>query len=320
MATERQRIVWPFDILAPMKNVTVSLGAFALAVGAATLWADNTVPVAPSSESTTFTKGPAPDTRYGLWNLLDHPSSYGQGAFPEPFLVDDSDLEASELRLDWLRTRGDGTTSDRGKAELEKGFGLVTLELEVPYERNSAPDATTEGFDNINLGARCPFYQFVSPGGFIDLTLGSAIEVGVPTGSSVSKNTELVPKLFGDLKVWNFTLQSVIGYSTLFGPGDAGGLRKFEYGFVFGYTIEHKVLPLPGVQRLIPVFEISGETELNKNDPGFNTVLGNAAIRVNLNAIGPVQPRLGLGFVFPMNENARQDVHSGVFTSLVFEY
>jgi hypothetical protein len=44
----------------------------------------------------------ASGTRYGLLDLLDHRSAYGQGAFPEPFLVDDSDLETGEARLDWL--------------------------------------------------------------------------------------------------------------------------------------------------------------------------------------------------------------------------
>jgi hypothetical protein len=38
-------------------------------------------------------------TRYGLFDLLDHRSVYGQGVFPEPFLVDDSDLETNEARL-----------------------------------------------------------------------------------------------------------------------------------------------------------------------------------------------------------------------------
>src|SRR5208283_2257276 len=226
----------------------------------------------------------------------------------------------NEARLDWLHTRAAGSTSDVATAELEKGFGPVTLELEVPYERDRAEDATTEGFDNINLGARCPFYQYVSRDRLLDATFGTGIEVGIPTGSTVSKNTELVPKLFNDLKVADFTLQSIIGYSTLFGPGDNGGLQTFEYGFVFGYTIDRQRLPLPGVQQIIPVFELSGETELNKSNPGYNSVLGNAAFRVNLKAIGQVQPRLGLGFVFPLNENARAEVHCGVFTSLVFEY
>ena len=59
---------------------------------------------------------------------------------------------------------------------------------------------------------------------------------------------------------------------------------------------------------------------MNHDNPGQNSVLGNAAFRVNLNSIGRVQPRLGLGFVFPMNSVARAEVHWGIFTSLVFEY
>jgi hypothetical protein len=151
--------------------------------------------------------------------------------------------------------------------------------------------------------------------------LGAVLELGIPVNSMVSKNTELVPKVFNDLRVGeHFTLQSLLGYSTLFGGGAAGGLKTFEYGFVFGYTIPHGELPLPGVLQLIPMFELNGETQMNKDNPGRNSVLGNVAFRVNLDTIGRVQPRLGLGFVFPMNNNARADVHWGVFTSLVFEY
>lgn len=301
-----------------MKNIPVTVGICTFAVGAVMLRADELASPSPSPESS-FAASPA-GTRYGLFNWLDSRSEYGQGAFPEPFLVDDSDLEVNEARLDWLHTRAVGATGDRVTAEVEKGFGLVTLELELPYERDTTAGTTTEGFDNIDLGARCPVYQYVSRGGLLDTTFGAAIEAGIPTGSPISKNTELVPKLFNDLKMGNFTLQSIAGYSTLFGPGDDGGLQTFEYGFVFGYTIDHKLLPLPGVRQIIPVFELAGETELNKDDPGHNSVLGNTALRVNLKAIGRVQPRLGLGFVFPMNRNARADVHCGVLTSLVFEY
>ena len=59
---------------------------------------------------------------------------------------------------------------------------------------------------------------------------------------------------------------------------------------------------------------------MNKDNPGQNSLLGNACFRLNLNTIGRVQPRLGLGYIFPMNSNARADVHSGIVTSLVFEY
>jgi len=263
---------------------------------------------------------PSSDTRYGLFNWLDHRSEYGQGVFPEPFLVDDSDLEPAEARVDWLHTAAGSRHNDEVKAEVEKAFGLVTFELEVPFEREASPNGTSQGIANINLGARCPFYQFVSTDGLVDSTIGVAAEVGIPTDSELSQNAELVPKIFNDLKVGDFTLQSVLGYSTLFGPAPDGGLQLFEYGFTFGYTIPHRILPLPAVQEFIPMFELIGETELNQGNPGQNSVLGNAGFRLNLKAIGQIQPRPGVGFVFPINETARNDTHWGVIVSLVFQF
>lgn len=263
-----------------------------------------------------------PETRYGLFNLLDHRSAYGEGVFPEPFLVDDSNLETDEARVDWFHTKGTSHQySDQVKAEVEKGFGLVTLELEVPYERDASTGQTLQGMGNIDLGARCPIYQFVSGSGLIDTTFGAAIEVGIPTNSSVSKNTELVPKIFNDLKIGkHFTVQTILGYSMLYGSGNDGGLQTFEYGFVFGYTISHKELPLPGVMQLIPVFELSGETVLNKETPGHNRLIGDIGIRCDLKPIGPIQPKPGIVFVFPIDNGARENMHWGVVTSLVFEY
>lgn len=273
---------------------------------------------APTNEQTAA--APPAGTRYGLFDGLDSLSQYGEGVFPEPFLVDDSDLEPGELRLDWLHSGAGGAKTDSARAEVEKSFGEMTLELEVPYERDAADGAVAKGFDNIDLGARYPLYQFVSLGGNVDSTFGAGIEVGIPTGSPVSKNAEIVPKIFNDLAAGNFTVQTVLGWSTLFGPGDGGGLETFEYGFVFGYTIPRERLPVPGVEKVIPVFELKGETEMNQADAGRNSLLGNAALRANLKAIGHIQPRPGVGFVFPLNSNARADTHWGIFTSLVFEF
>jgi len=253
--------------------------------------------------------------------LLDHRSAYGQGVFPEPFLVDDSDLEVNEARLDWLYTEGFHQTSDLVTAEVEKGFGLLTLEVEVPYERDSSGGAVTEGIGNIDIGARYPVFQYVSSNGFVDTTFGAAIEVGIPVNSSVSKNGEVVPKIFNDLRLGDhFTLQSIVGYSRLFGGGPDRGVETFEYGFVFGWTIQHKELPLPGIQQLIPVLELDGETGLNKGNRGQTNILGDVGFRANLKAIGPIQPRPGLALVFPVDRGAREDTYWGVIASLVFEY
>ena len=263
-----------------------------------------------------------PSTRYGLFDLLDSRSQYGQGAFPEPFIVDYSDYEVNEARLDLLHTKIGGQHSDLLTAELEKGFfGVLTLELEVPYQWDHVQGLRQQGFNNINLGARAPVYQYVSTSGFVDSTFGVAFEGGIPTDSTLSKNGELVPKVFNDLRLGeHFTMQSILGYSTLVGPGEEGGLQTFEYGFVFGYTIPHEQVPIPGTLQVIPVFELLGETALNHGQKGDTSLEGNAAIRVNFKTIGTIQPRLGIGYVFPIDNNARQDLHWGIVTSLVFEY
>ncbi len=268
---------------------------------------------------------PVPDSssgpRHGLFDWLDSRSEYGQGVFPEPFLVDDSDLEINEFRLDWLHERGGGLQSDMGTMELEHGFGLMTVELELHYERDLGDGMVIKGVDNIDLGARYPIHQYVSPGRFVDSTWGVGIETGIPVNSVVSKNAELVPKIFNDLRLGeHFNLQSILGYSTLFGGGSEGGLQTFEYGFVFGFPIQHKELPLPDVLQFIPVFELSGNTEINDATPGHNSLLGNAAFRVNLNAIGRIQPRLGFGYIFPIDHGAGEELNHGFFTSLVFEF
>ncbi len=272
------------------------------------------------------------DTRFGPFLLLDSRSMYGKGVFPEPFLVDDSDLEQNELRLDWIHQGGKGQNANLVRAEYEKGFGLLTLEIEIPYEYDTF--ATTnpstarhghdriQGFGNLSVGARHPLYQFVSANEFFDTTFGAAIEVGLPVNSPISKNTEIVPKLFNDLRLGeHLTLQTVVGYSLLYGSRPDGGTDTLEYGLVLGYTLFHENLPLPDVEQLIPVFELRGQTFITSPDAGKDNLVGNLALRANLRAVGAAQPRLGLGYLFPIDK-VRVTTSTGEFTqawSSIFE-
>jgi hypothetical protein len=282
----------------------------------ATAMADN--PMAPAVTNSLI----APDSRFGLFDGLDHRSAYNQEFFPQPLLVDDTGLEQDgEIEFASLHTRANDQRSDIISAGVQKSLGLLTLELVVPYERDSDSDDTVQGIGNIDLEGRYPLYQFVAANGFFDTTLGVAVEAGIPVSSAVSKNAELDPEIFNDLKLGkHFTIQSVFGYDTLFGGGDNGGLQTFEYGFDFGYAIPHSELPLPGVQQLTPMFELSGETGLNKGESGQNSLLGSIGFRLDLKPIGEVQPSLGLGYVFPIDSGARTEVHWGIATSLTFEF
>ena len=179
--------------------------------------------------------------------MLDRRSLYGQGFFPEPFLVDDTEGESGEFRLDWLHTTTRGAYDDSFRTEIEQGFGLLTLEIAGPYDRAVAVPDRTAGFGSIELGARHPVYQYVSPGGAIDSTFGVGFEVALPTDSHVGKNTEFVPKVFNDLRLGSrFSAQTLVGVSVLSGGGDEGGRQTLEYGVTLGYSILHHDLALPG--------------------------------------------------------------------------
>jgi hypothetical protein len=261
-----------------------------------------------------------PDTSYGIFNTLDHRSGYGQGVFPEPFLVSSSDLETGELRLDWLHSANGSGHTDILHPEVEYAFGLLTLEVEAPYERNVVGGSTTSGMQNVDVGARYPLWQFVSGNGAVDTTFGIATEIGIPTNTALSHNTEIVPKFFNDTRLGNFSIQSVFGYSMLLGPGEEGGLDTFEYGFVFGYDIPNQTLALPGINKIIPVVELIGELPLNHDNRGQNSLTVDAGLRVNMKTICGIQPRPGIVFVLPVNSEARAESHWGIMSSLVFEF
>lgn len=264
----------------------------------------------------------ATDSRHGLFDWLDHRSAYNQEFFPQPLLVDDTGLEKDgELEFGSLHTQANARRSDIVAAEVQKSFGLLTLELSVPYERDSEAGDLSQGIGNIDFGARYPIYQFVSAKGFFDTTLGVAMEAGIPVSPAISVNAEFDPKVFNDLKLGeHFSIQSVLGYSTLFGGGANGGRQTFEYGFDFAYALSHGELPLPGVKQFTPMFELVGETGLNQNESGRNSLLGCFGFRADFKPIGDLQPSFGLGWVFPIDDGAHAEVHWGIATSLIFEF
>ena len=264
----------------------------------------------------------ATDSRGGLFDWLDTKSAYNQEFFPQPLLVDDTSLEKEgELEFSSLHTQANGQRSDTVTAEIQKSIGLLTLELTVPYEREADAGDVSQGIGNIDFGARYPVHQFVSATGFFDNTFGVGMEAGIPASSAISVNAELQPKIFDDLKVGEqFSIQSVLGYSTLLGGGDNGGQQTFEYGFAFAYALPHAKLPLPGVQQFTPMLELAGETGLNKEESGENSLLGSLGFRADLKPIGNLQPSLGLGWVFPIDNGAHAEVHWGIVASLIFEF
>src|SRR6267142_3082020 len=98
-----------------MKTVTHVLGMLTAAAFFQTAaLADDSMVASANTNSSPVTA----DTRYGFLDGLDHRSSYGQFLYPEPFLVDESDVD-NEVRLDWLHTEANAQQNDDVKLELE---------------------------------------------------------------------------------------------------------------------------------------------------------------------------------------------------------
>jgi hypothetical protein len=264
---------------------------------------------------------PGASPHYGPLGWLDHRSTYGQDVFPQPLVVDETDAEDNEVGLGWSHTEGNHQGNSVATAELAKGFGPLTLAAAISHERDTAPGDTTQGWGSLVLDARAPFFQFVSPGSAVDCTLGAGLDLGLPTHSAVSQNTELTPKIFADLK-WgdHLTVQAVLGRSTLYGGGSEGGLHALEYGLVAGYRLTQAQMPLPGVRRFTPMVELSGERELNGDDPNRDQLTGVLGFRLDLPAMGDVQPQLGLGLTQQLDGGARATASRGVVVSLEFDY
>jgi hypothetical protein len=256
-----------------------------------------------------------------LFSLVDPRAIYGKSTFPEPLVAPEMDVER-EFRLDWLHEEKRGIRNDNVKAEVEYSFGYLTLEVEVPYERQEEHHHAIDGIGSIEFSVRYPIWQYVSPAATFEYTLVGALELAVPSNSRISKDTEVVPQLyqlmrFGD----HLTLQTSIGYSALIGP-EEGGVASLEYAAVLGYSIDHRQLPIPTVLRLIPMAELVGERPFNGSDQDANRLRGVLGTRILFGSLanGAIQPRFGIGYVMPLNSAAREDFRWGIIASFVLEF
>jgi hypothetical protein len=285
----------------------------------------------PQSNSDTRPAAAAGADRYGPLGLFDHRSVYGRDWFPEPLLADEADVE-NEVSARYQHAEARGHQFDAVHAEAEHSLGLVTLEVGGGYESDRTATAdpvtgaterdTEEGFTNVELGARVPFYQYVSPDNFFDDTLVLGLELAPPTQTKISKDTEVVPKVFNLLRLGeSFSLQTGVGVATLIGPLDHG-LSTMEYDVVAGYELPHDTLPLPGVLSTTPLVELDGTYQFNQDASGQNQLFAVVGLHCNFDSWPgfPAQPRLGIGYMIPLDPGARSQFDWGVVVSLIFEY
>jgi hypothetical protein len=148
------------------------------------------------------------------------------------------------------------------------------------------------------------------------------MEATVPTRARISRDWELVPKIFNLTRIGDhLAIQTGLGDSILVGP-QGRGLSTLEYNATFGYELTRDQLPLPVILNSWPIVEFEGERTLNQAEAGRDQLFGTAGFRFNFDSISwlAAQPRIGIGYTFPIDKGARDEFRWGVVVSVVFEY
>ena len=262
--------------------------------------------------------------RYFL-NLLDHRSRYGAGFFPEHFRQTSLDAE-HELRIDYFHGEQSVRRADEIEAEVEWAIGNLTLTIEAEWEseRELEPEEGVmgrhEGWQTIKFKAHHPLYQYVSRDDFFDYTLVGKVSLGLPLAGSLHHDDyEIYPLLGQMLRAGeHFSTQTWTGVNFIVGPKE-GGHHEFRYGALFGWNVYHDEAPLPGILSFTPLLELDGQTFLAGPERSQNRLFGVAGLRFNLNPLGPAQPRFGIGYLFPIDQGARNEFGWGIHTSLIIE-
>lgn len=265
-----------------------------------------------------------PSTRYGL-GLLDSRSIYGQGWFPDSFRQHSLDA-GNGLGFDYFHGEGHHKQVDELTTDIEwNPVGQLTLGLEGGWSSQRATVVgvreRAEAWDTVKIKAHHPIFQYVSPDGTFDYVLVAKLALGLPLTEDLRHDPYEINPLLGQMfKLGDrFSIQTWTGVNFLVGPR-GGGEHQFHYGVIFGYRIEHDDLPLPGVETIIPVLELDGSATLGGESRGSHQLFAVVGLRAYFDAIGPVAPALGIGYMIPLDQGARADLSGAIITSISFGF
>jgi hypothetical protein len=94
--------------------------------------------------------------------------------------------------------------------------------------------------------------------------------------------------------------------------------NQFIYGASLGYQISHNQLSLPLTEKIIPLLELDGQTPFSGN--GQDSLFGVAGIDINFKSVKELQPTVEIGYEFPLDQGARDQLHWGIVTEFLLEF
>ena len=272
---------------------------------------------------------PAPAGRY-LFGLLDSRSSYGRDFFPDTFIGPEFDRE-TQVELEYAHGQKQDLPSNEGGVEFEWNFlGQFTLAGELGYDSEHEQNArvagagsgkasgeNADGFERVDLALYHPVFEFVSKDGWFDYTAVTRFDVGIPTRTAISGNdAQLTPYLgqllsFGEhvsLEVWT-------GPQFTLAPRQT---NQLIYGASCGYRITQTQMALPMTRSVTPILELDGQAPFSNGGQGV--LFGVAGFNWQAKVIGELHPRVNLGYQFPLDQGARDQLHWGIVTEVFFDF
>jgi hypothetical protein len=263
-----------------------------------------------------------------FFGLLDHRSSYGQDFFPDPFIGPEFDSE-QQIELDYLHSENHGTRED----EIDAGFewnvvGQLTIAGEFGWDSEHQPQnigenedsddgpANSSGFENVDLAIYHPLFEYVSNSSQFDYTAVARLDVGIPTRTPVSgTDVQLAPYLAQLLRLGaHASLQAWTGSQFTIGPDQH---TQFIYGALLGYELPHGDFPLPLTEKITPLLELDGQTPFSGN--AQDALFGAAGVDINFKSTGELHPAIEIGFQFPLDQGARDQLQWGVLAEFRLE-
>jgi len=262
-----------------------------------------------------------------FFNLLDSRSSYGKDFFHDPLQGPEFDVE-KQIELNYFHGEKRGVQDDDIDAEFQwnvigelmiaGGFGWDSNHQANPL--GGAGDEESQagtGFESVDLAIYHPIFQYVSEDRFIDYTADARVDVGIPTRTAISGNdAQLTPYLGHLLRIGDsLSLEAWTGSQFTFGPNQ---INQLIYGASFGYVFSHEQLPLPLTDTFTPIIELDGQRPFSGG--GQDALFGIAGFELCFKTPGDIQPCLQIGYQFPLDQGARDELEWGVITSVKLQF
>ena len=282
----------------------------------------------PAVTQTAGTQGSLPASSRYFGGLLDSRSCYGSDFFPDPFIGPEFDKD-DELEADYSHGETHGMQDSEVDGEVEwNPVGELTVAGEFGWETDhqaggqagdgdDAGVGNASGVEDVDVAAFHPIFEYVSANGAFDYTAVARVDAGFPTRTPVSTNDlQLTPYLGHLLRIGDHvSVEGWTGWQFTIAPHQP---TQFIYGANFGYQISRDQLDLPFTDAVIPMFELDGQRALS--GVAQDALFGVAGFDWSFPGIGDAQPKVGIGYEFPVDQGARDQLRWGVIVQFFLDF